>query len=245
MTDEVHPILKETLSDRAQVTLRMVTSAVDVAQPGLGSIFGELIAVILPANREERLAVFATKLDRRIKELNGQLEALIHRLDAEQLGLMEDGLRASVRATQEARIERIADVVAEGLQKADAASRQREVLDLLSSLSDLDITYLARFANWRGYDACKKPAATIGAWNALSPEEQEARRDTSRLEKMSQQKLISAGLLSLKYELKPRRLGNEEIELKETAPRLTTLGQFFCMQVGLWPAGERDLFPTR
>ncbi|WP_312124173.1 hypothetical protein [Brevundimonas sp.] len=75
------------------MSLRTITSIVDVAAPGLGSVFGELVNVVLPANREERMAQFVTKLDLRLKALSVQLGTLLHNLDAEQLALIEDGLR--------------------------------------------------------------------------------------------------------------------------------------------------------
>lgn len=120
----VNPALRETAVDRAQTSLRTITSIVDVAAPGLGSVFGELVNVILPANREERMAQFVTKLDLRLKALSIQLGALLHNLDAEQLALIEDGLRASARATQ-ARIGRISDIVAAGIASGAAAGSKR------------------------------------------------------------------------------------------------------------------------
>lgn len=128
MTDEIHPVLRETVVDRAQTTLRAITSLVDIGQPGLGSIFGELVQVILPANREERMAKFVTELDVRLKDASVLLANVFRDLDAEQLALLEDGLRASARATQESRIEQIADLVTCGVAQPDEAARQRGVI---------------------------------------------------------------------------------------------------------------------
>ncbi|QYC10650.1 integrase core domain-containing protein [Brevundimonas nasdae] len=132
----VNPALQETAVDRAQMSLRTITSIVDVAAPGLGSVFGELVNVVLTANRGERMAQLVTKLDLRLKALSVQLGALLHNPDAEQLALIEDGLRASARATQKAKTGRISDIVAASAASAATASRKREILDLLSSLGD-------------------------------------------------------------------------------------------------------------
>ncbi|WP_244999589.1 hypothetical protein [Brevundimonas nasdae] len=118
------------------MSLRTITSIVDVAAPGLGSVFGELVNVVLTANRGERMAQLVTKLDLRLKALSVQLGALLHNPDAEQLALIEDGLRASARATQKAKTGRISDIVAASAASAATASRKREILDLLSSLGD-------------------------------------------------------------------------------------------------------------
>ncbi|MNS73444.1 hypothetical protein D3C72_1068860 [compost metagenome] len=130
---EVNPALRETAVDRAQTSLRTITSLVDVAAPGLGSVFGELVNVILPANREDRMAQFVTKLDQRLKALSLQLGDLLRHLNAEQLALIEEGLRASARAAQDSRIGRISAIVAAGIASGTTADRKREILDLLSS----------------------------------------------------------------------------------------------------------------
>ena len=197
--EEVNPALRETAVDRAQMSLRTITSIVDVAAPGLGSVFGELVNVVLPANREERMAQFVTKLDLRLKALSVQLGTLLHNLDAEQLALIEDGLRASARATQEARIERISNIVAAGIASGATASRKREILDLLSSLSDNDLVVLAGFANRRGHDTTRSPTMTVGAFNALTQEEQADHHLARTMKTLSVQKLVSSGLLGFSY----------------------------------------------
>ena len=241
----VNPALRETAVDRAQTSLRTITSIVDVAAPGLGSVFGELVNVILPANREERMAQFVTKLDLRLKALSIQLGALLHHLDAEQLALIEDGLRASARATQEARIGRISDIVAAGIASGAAAGSKREILDLLSSLSDNDLVVLAGFANRRGYDATRSPTMTVGIFNALTQEEQAAHRLARSQKQLSVQKLVSSGLLGFSYGIDTSDLSADSIPrnvaVGKTPPKLTTLGEHFAKQIGLWPPEEGNL----
>lgn len=231
------------------MSLRTITSIVDVATPGLGSVFGELVNVVLPANREQRMAQFVTKLDLRLKELSVQLGALIHNLDAEQLALIEDGLRASARAAQEARIGRISDIVAAGIASAATASRKREILDLLSSLSDNDIIVLAGFANRRGYDATRSPTMSVGAFNALNDEEQTDYRLALTLKNLSVQKLVSFGLLGFSYGIDTSDLSAASIPrnvaVAKTPPKLTTLGEHFAKQFGLWPTEEGNLIADR
>lgn len=246
---EVNPALRETVVDRAQTSLRTITSIVDVAAPGLGSVFGELVNVILPANREERMALFVTKLDLRLKALSIQLGTLLHSLDAEQVALIEDGLRASARATQEARIGRISDIVAAGIASGAAAGSKREILDLLSSLSDNDLVVLAGFANRRGYDASRLPTMTMGAFNKLTPEEQADHQLARSMKKLSIQKLVSSGLLGFSYGIDTSDFSGDSIPrnvaVGKTPPRLTALGEHFSKQIGLWPPAEGNLIAEK
>lgn len=240
MTDELHPVLRETVVDRAQTTLRAITSLVDIGQPGLGSIFGELVQVILPANREERMAKFVTELDLRLKDANVLLANVFRDLDAEQLALLEDGLRASARATQERRIEQIADLVARGVAEPDDAARQRGVLDLLGSLSDYDVAYLSRYANWRGFDD-DRSCTTVGQFNSMSEVEQQEFKLIRQQDELSKHRLIAAGLLRALMSVKADH--NDEANVIPGKPRLTEFGEHFCLQVKIWKSEGRRLFP--
>lgn len=242
---EVNPALRETAVDRAQTSLRTITSLVDVAAPGLGSVFGELVNVILPANREDRMAQFVTKLDQRLKALSLQLGDLLRHLNAEQLALIEEGLRASARATQNSRIGRISAIVAAGIASGTTADRKREILDLLSSLSDNDLVVLSAFANRRGYEATKSPTMTVGAFNALTQEQQADHRLARTMKNLSVQKLVSTGLLGFSYGLDTSDFSADSIPrnvaVGKTPPKLTTLGEHFAKQIGLWPPEEGNL----
>lgn len=240
MADEIHPVLRETVVDRAQTTLRAITSLVDIGQPGLGSIFGELVQIILPANREERMAKFVTELDVKLKDANVLLANVFRDLDAEQLALLEDGLRASARATQERRIEQIADLVARGVAESDDAARQRGVLDLLGSLSDYDVAYLSRYANWRGLDD-DRSCTTVGQFNSMSDMEQQEFKLMRQQDELSKHRLIAAGLLRSLMSVKADH--NDEASVVPGKPRLTEFGEHFCLQVKIWKSGERRLFP--
>lgn len=240
MTHEIHPVLRETVVDRAQTTLRAITSLVDIAQPGLGSIFGELVQVILPANREERMAKFVTELDRRLRDDSVQLANVFRDLDAEQLALLEEGLRASARSTQERRIEQIAGLVTCGVSKPDEAARQRSVLDLLGTLSDYDVAYLSRYANWRGVDD-DRSFTTQGKFNAMSETEQQEFKLRSQNDHLSKHRLIAAGLLRPVMSVKTDH--NDEVGVITGSPRLTEFGEYFCHQLKIWKSGDRRLFP--
>lgn len=242
MTDEIHPVLRETVVDRAQTTLRAITSLVDIGQPGLGRIFGELVQVILPANREERMAKFVTELDLRLKDASVLLANVFRDLDAEQLALLEDGLRASARATQKSRIEQIADLVTCGVAQPDEAARQRGVLDLLGSLSDYDVAYLSRYANWRGIDD-DRSHTTQGEFNAMSEVDQLAFKLRRQNDQLSKHKLIAAGLLRATMSVKMTADHNDEASVIPRGPRLTEFGEHFCLQLKIWKSGERRLFP--
>ena len=143
MTDDVHPILRPTAADRSASVLRVLGS---LLPPGISGVFLELITSVIPHQREERLVRYLTVVGRRLRAAEGKLEEVSSRLGPEGLALFEDGAQAAVRATTEERIDRIARIVAEGMSGSEAtAEQQREILQLLNSVTDADLIYLAKW----------------------------------------------------------------------------------------------------
>jgi len=153
MEPQAPPAIRTTASDRIATALGMLTSAIDLAAPGFGSVFGGLLGEILPDLRERRIEAYLGRLAQRLAAIEGGLQALQTRVDQvaeEHLGLIQDGAVQAAKATNQARIDQVAAVVADGVTEpgADAAASARRVLRTLGDLDDAELETLARLARW-------------------------------------------------------------------------------------------------
>lgn len=163
------PALQENAADHAAKLLRGGSGLIDKVVPGAGSIFAELVGVVIPGQRNERLIEYVAAVARRYRELaegssdltdrleraeaslgqmDQELRQLAHALTPEQVALFEDGAFASVKATSADRIQRLGRIVAEGLSADDlAARRERSVVGLIAQLTEDDVIRLCSFVH--------------------------------------------------------------------------------------------------
>lgn len=62
-------------------------------------------------------------------------------------------------------------------------------------------------------------------------------------DQLSKHKLIAAGLLRATMSVKMTADHNDEASVIPGGPRLTELGEHFCLQLRIWKSGEHRLFP--
>jgi hypothetical protein len=230
--NKLAPVLRDTAADKAVAGGQALSSIVDVVAPGVGGFFGLLVGQIIPGQRAERLAEYATRLGRRlritegaIESLSDRLEALALALDADQRALFEDGALAAVRATTNERIEQIAKVVADGLTDDDvSAAEQRRLLALLNDLSSEDLVVLmSHTQRWRSdpawTDANRSALDHVIAAIGMEPRE----LDRAAARQLRDQRLLSLGVLQPSFwpDGKPR------------SPDISAVGRYLLRQLNL------------
>jgi hypothetical protein len=233
MSDKKLPAsLEPTASDRAVQGLQAITSAVDMAVPGVGSFFGALVGQIIPNQRNERLVEYCVRLGRRlqvaegaVEDLRARLEALAANLTPEQLALFEDGAAAAVKATSEDRVDTIARIVAAGLTNDDAkAADQRRLLDLLNELSDEDVVVLCSYTHRYGRDPGWRELHKA----SLSPVAVHMQSSEGEMDQGTMRDIRKAKLVRLRVlEEKPSSNG------RSTSTDLTRIGRFVLRHLGL------------
>ncbi|QYC10649.1 hypothetical protein [Brevundimonas nasdae] len=86
---------------------------------------------------------------------------------------------------------------------------------------------------------------SVGTFNALTHEEQADYRLALTLKNLSVPKLVSFGLLGFSYGIGTSDFSADSIPrnvtVGKTPPKLTTLGEYFAKQIGLWPFEEGNL----
>ena len=250
--------------------LRSFGSIIDIAQPGAGSIFGELVNKIIPGLREERFAHFVATwarrtnqvmealsgqsvrievLDGRIGEIERTAAKLVSHLRPENIALFEEGARAAVRALSIDRIERIANLVADGMFDPDKdVGQARAILEIIDQISDEEVVLLCSHTGPYAFDAGWKAlhVTTISpshsfleplpngmsAWTAAAYE-------AADLERAREGKLARLGLLErtsrIVAEHSPltSREQPQEYSLSESGPTITRLGKRVLRDLGL------------
>jgi len=232
MNSDVAPILRENASDKAVAGSQVVASIVDAVVPGAGGFFSLIAGQIIPNQRAERLAEFATRLGRRLRVAEGAVESLTERFEAlanslssEQIALFEDGAIAAAKATSQERIEGVAKIVAEGLSASDLeASNQRRLLNLINDLSDEDIVVLTSYSFTYGRNQEWRAAHS----QALEPTRAHMGSSQEELDRNTMRELRTSRLLSLGVLVEKANAGG-----RSTYKDLTPLGRYVLKQLGV------------
>jgi hypothetical protein len=141
--DSLPPDLRANSVDFTAAAARAVLSLVPV-----GGVISELISVLLPKQREERLARYVYALQEELERLRVHTAVEAHRFSCEQVSLFEAGARASGEATTSDRVDRLAKIAAGGMAGDDlAAARAKRLIKLLEDVSNDDAIFLSSFTS--------------------------------------------------------------------------------------------------
>ncbi len=235
MTDEPTPkALQETFNDRAAKFLRATLGNMPVG----GAFVTELVGVIIPNLREERIVRFLARLAAKLQATEATLEALRADMDAQKASLIEDGAMGAARATADERIEQLADLVAQGLMGTTReAEDQRAVVRLLNDLTEADVRYLMLRTKTYGDD---KAWLEANGYNCHWEQREGAWINTGHsmdglVEMHIQGRLIANGLFERKLSLKRSELNGHEID---EDPEVSFYGLDLLRRLGLLQAGQ-------
>jgi len=99
--------------------------------PLAGSVLAEVVGILIPQQRIERIEAYLRYLNAKLSELP-EAEAKRKATEPEAIDLFEEGANQAARALSDLRRERIAAVVAEGIKGEEFDRIQaKRVLDLL------------------------------------------------------------------------------------------------------------------
>ncbi len=116
------------------------------AIPFAGPLLTEIAGSIIPHQRIDRIADFATKLQSRIAYLEEE-EVRAHLSDEEFTDLVEEALRQAARSTTEERRYQLASLVSQSLSnEAIEHAESKHLMRLLGELNNLEVLWL-RFFN--------------------------------------------------------------------------------------------------
>ena len=222
---------KATLSDFFAFVARSVLGAT----PMVGPFFTELVGIVIPNKRIERIEKFATILNEQLYKLGNDFDELKKRIetDEELIDLIEEGFRQSTRSLSDERKGYIASIIANSLSvDAIKAQESRHLLRILGELSDIEIIWLRYYlvTSMNGdkdfrekHVELTKPISVV----ASSPQSQ---RDKAALQKSYKEHLSQVGLLDKRYGSQlDTRLGGLKLE----GYSITSMGKLLLREIGL------------
>jgi hypothetical protein len=228
------PALGATWQDAASAVAKGAFGSI----PIVGSMLGEVMGLIIPNQRLDRIEAYLRFLGERLEKEN--VDSLGENLrDPERIDLFEEGAVQSLRAVSDERKAYIASIVANGLSGDERDILQaKRLLRLLSEVDDGQIIVLVSYIERNYHDAGfreqhKALLEPIGTHAGSRQEDVEA----DALHELARAELLRLGLLKSEFRL-PMKGQNPNFDpktgmLKAGSRSLTLLGRMLLVQIGL------------
>lgn len=114
--------------------------------PFVGPLAAEVVGVLIPNQRLDRLERFLEKLEAQVGQFDDR-DAVVNRFrDPQFVDLLEDGFYQAARSLSDERLEYIASLVAHGLSSDEVEHLHlKKMLSILNSLNDAEVLFLIMF----------------------------------------------------------------------------------------------------
>ncbi len=221
---------KDKLGDDRTDMLASLTKGVLGAVPVIGPIAAEIVGVVIPEQRLDRIKRFLVELEKRVKDVEQQ-ELRAKCSKEEFVDLLEDGFWQAARALSKDRLEHIASIIANGLKDEDVEYiKYKKLLSLLEQLNDNEVLFLIMYGkNEYGdqgfmdeHPEILKPIPI----HSMSPDDE---IEQKQIQDSYKSKLAGLGLIKPRFK-KPKKGELPEFDIKTgmvkaSGYELTTLGR--------------------
>ncbi|HEX8248911.1 MAG TPA: hypothetical protein VF599_12105 [Pyrinomonadaceae bacterium] len=129
-------------NNKSDNTASALKAAVETFIPGIGSILSEVISVVIPNQKIDRIKLFAQVLDQKVNFI--EQEILEVKMKTEEFtDLLEDALRQASRALSDERRDYIASFLKNSLTNEEISHlEEKKLLSILNELNDAEIILL-------------------------------------------------------------------------------------------------------
>ncbi len=206
--------------------------------PG-GSLLAELVGVIIPNQRVDRIAKFADLLERKLEEL--EQDFVRSQFTNENFAeLVEESMRQAARSVTDDRRAYIANLIVNSLSLKDIEYvESKHLLRILGEINDIEIIWLRFYLHPsnKGDEVFRdKHKGILEPVTATLNAPQEV-RDKSALQKSYKEHLVQLGLLQHRYRIDPR-METPEFDrftggLKAQGYQISPLGRLLLKHIGL------------
>jgi hypothetical protein len=241
MSDEIEPIsdgLNDNWVDRAVAATKGAAGLL----PLFGGPLAEIIGVVVPGQRVDRIAAYVRELGSRVERLDAEARRGLAS-NAEKIDLIEEGGYQAARATSRERIGRIVEAVGRGLSERDTdIVRRKRLLIILGELDDDELNLLNAYGRWYGgrdrqaFEAVNRP-------NPIHMKSEREDIERNHLYELGQAHLLRLGLLEKNYGyVKKGQLPEFDAssgDFKHTV-EISGLGRMLLKEVGLPIAIDND-----
>lgn len=232
-------LMKITKTDLAAVIAKGGLGAI----PGVGALAAEVVGMLIPNQRLDRIERLLEDLAKQLSEQNPE-DVRQSFTRAEFVDLLEDGMIQSSRALSDERIHRLAILLRGSLTDVEVNHlRDKRLLELLGQLNDAELVLLQSYTVKSRHDqefqdlhrdVLTAPPAYMGA-----PQDQ---LDNSTLHQQFNEHLVQLGLLDQKLRF-DRETGLPEFDKRTGKPKisykeLSSLGRLLLKRVDLLGEGE-------
>lgn len=186
------------LDDRWRDRLVAIGKGVAGAIPLAGGVVAEVVGMVIPGQRADRIATYLRALEVRVSGLAEEVRNGLPS-NAEKIGLIEEGGFQSARATSSERLDQIVEAVSRGLGEEDAdVVRRKRLLVLFGELDDDEVALLNAYG--RSYAGADRQA--FEKVNRPPPAHLQSPMldlERNRLFEAGREHLLRAGLLKKNY----------------------------------------------
>jgi hypothetical protein len=212
--------------------------------PVVGSLISEIVGNIIPNQRVDRIDRFIQLLGQRLENL--EKDFLDTRLkEPAAVDLLEDAFMQAARATNQERIEHIANVIANGLAEESLQQAEaKRMLWLLGQINDSEVIILRGRLATTNDEAVKDEEFRIKHAELLAPtsthmDSSEDQFEEAALKSSYRQHLHDLGLLRHRF-AKPKRGQLPEFDdktgmMKASGSNVTRLGKMLLRYLNLIP----------
>jgi len=208
--------------------------------PILGPYFAEIIGMLVPNQRVDRITTFLKLFYKKFEEQNIELEILKEKMKNENfINLFDDISWQAAKSTSNERKEYLASILINGLTDDKIDEIQKNIfLNIISELNDIEILILYSHTRTARSDekfqkehqeTLMPPRAHLGASQDVINE--------SILFNTYKEKLVRLNLLTKKFK-KPRKGESPEFDektgmIKSNGFEITSIGRLFLKYIGL------------
>lgn len=189
---------RDSLEDDLRDKLVAIGKGVAGTIPLVGGVLAEVVGMVIPGQRADRIAIYLRELASRVEDLSVEFRDGIAS-NAEKIDLIEEGGFQSARATSQNRIEQIVEAVSRGLSEDDAdIIRRKRLLLILGELDSDEVNLLNAYGRSYGgmdrqaFDGINRPVSS----HHQSPP---SAIDQNNLYEIGKRHLVRLGLLKKNY----------------------------------------------
>ncbi|QYE35603.1 hypothetical protein KZX46_06410 [Polymorphobacter sp. PAMC 29334] len=142
--------LRDGLDDDWRDRLIAIGKGVVGAVPVAGGLVAEIVGMVIPGQRADRVAVYLRTLTSRLDDLTADVRTELME-NPEKIDLIEEGGFQSARATSRERIDQIVEAVVRGINEDDAeVVRRKRLLHTLGALDEDEVNILNAYGRTYG-----------------------------------------------------------------------------------------------
>ena len=224
----------------------MVLRGIVGAAPYAGALLAELVGVIIPNQRMDRLVDFVRLLDERLSLVEKDIRSLL--LDEEFADLLEEGLHQVARGITEERRRYIANLIANSISEEEISFLEAKYLmKKLEEINDIEVIWLRYFLvpTIGGDEEFRSKHSHILEPIIPTIRSSQQEIDKAALQKSYKEHLVQLGLLQYRYQTS--RIEGTNVELPELEPfsgaprisgyEITSLGKLLLRMIGIADMG--------